>query len=74
MVCSHSSHYLQTKRKMLDLKYVVEDVGLIIFIFPSWFYRQENQAWGGEESCLPSPSRPGSTKNCFLWLMAKPYN
>lgn len=52
---------------MLCLKCVAEAVGLIIFIFPSWFYRQENQAWGGEETCLTSPSRLNSTKVWFFY-------
>lgn len=52
MACSHRSHYLITgRKKILYLKYTVEAAGLIIFIFPFWFYRQENEAWDGEETC-----------------------
>lgn len=56
---------------MLCLKCVAEAVGLIIFIFPSWFYRQENQAWGGEETFLTSPSRLNSTKVWFFMADGK---
>lgn len=56
---------------MLYLKYVAEAVGLIISIFPFWFYRQGNQAWDGEETCLTLPGRPGSTKVWFFMADGK---
>lgn len=51
---------------MLYLKYVVEAAGLIIFIFPFWFYRQENEAWDGEETCTDITWQARQHKSVFF--------